>query len=151
MWLFAAFLSVSMGIACATKDPAFDVKFGQVGIRWEGSQPYQALIEETKVVPRDVGGDTALGFVIYPTSDQPYEVYSIHHLPALPKDLGSSGTLTLTDDGGIQTDTETARGPRVFSFGFDEGDPLGTYEIDVYVNNRLVGSASIKVVEPAAD
>jgi len=101
------------------------------------------------LVPRDVGGDTALGFVIYPSSDQPYEVYSVHHLPELPADLGSSGTLTLTDDGGIRTDTDKAQGPRVFSFGFDEGDPLGTYKIDVYVNDRLVESASIQVVEPA--
>lgn len=147
--LLSALLVVWTGIACAPNAPKFDVKFGQVGIRWEGNQPYQALIEETTVVPRDVGGETALGFAIYPSSDQPYEVYSIHHLPEVPANLGS-GTLTLTDDGGIRTGTERARGPRVFSFAFDEGDPLGTYKVDVYVNDRLVDSASIEVVEPDA-
>ena len=142
-------LSLWAATACATKDPGFDVRFGRVGILVEGDQPYQALIEETTVVPRDVGGETALGFEIRPNSDEPYAVYSIHHLPKMPADLGSSGALTLTDDGGIRTDTEKVHGPRVFSFGFDEGDPLGTYKIDVYVNDRLVESASIEVVEPA--
>jgi hypothetical protein len=139
-----------MAVACAPKDSGVDVKFGRVGILWEGSQPHQALIEETTLVSRDVDGETALGFAVYPSSDEPYEVYSIHHLPELPADLGSSDTLTLTGDGRIRTDTEKAHGPRVFSFGFDEGDPVGTYKIDVYVNDRLVGSASIDVVEPAA-
>ncbi len=60
------------------------------------------------------------------------------------------GTLKSTADGGIRTDTERAQGPRVFSFAFDEGDPLGMYTIDVYVNDRLVESASIQVVDPAA-
>jgi hypothetical protein len=143
-------LGVWMGVACSTKAPEFDVKFGQVGIRWEGDQPRQVLLEETTVVPRDVGGDTALGFVIYPSSDQAYDTYSIHHLPENPAHLGSAGTLKSTADGGIRTDTERAQGPRVFSFAFDEGDPLGMYTMDVYVNDRLVESASIQVVDPAA-
>jgi hypothetical protein len=139
-----------MGVACSTKAPEFDVRFGQVGIRWKGNQPHQVLLEETTVVPRDVGGDTALGFVIYPSSDQAYDTYLIHRLPGLPVHLGSAGTLKSMADGGIRTDTERAQGPRVFSFACDEGDPLGIYRIDVDVNDRPVESASIQVVDPAA-
>ncbi len=129
----------------AAKSPGeFDVRFGRVGIVWDGSQPYQALLEETTVVPRDVGGLTALGFEVRPAKAEPYEIYSVHHLPKPPP---KSPSFTATEDGGLRTETATVRGPRVFSFGFEEGDPLGTYRIDVYVNDRLIKSASLEVVE----
>jgi hypothetical protein len=98
------------------------------------------LIEETDVVPRDVGGETGLGFEIRPSSSDPYQVYSIHHLPAAGSP-GVSGEL-------VRTEPEEVKGARVFSFGFDEGDPVGIYQIDVFVDDRLVRSAAVEVVEP---
>lgn len=50
----------------------------------------------------------------------------------------------------MKTRTEAVVGTRVFSFGFDEGDPVGLYRIEVFANDQLVGSASIQVVDPAS-
>ena len=135
---------------CATSPTAFKVDFGRAGIVWEGSQPRQALVEKTTVVPRDVNGLTALGFEIHPPSSEPYQVYSVHYLPGsrvltpLPKGFEPFG------NGGIKTSTDTVVGPRVFSFGFDETDPLGLYRIEVFVNGQLAGEGSLEVVEPGS-
>jgi len=135
-------------MSCATIPREYEVDFGRVGLIWEGTQPRQVLIERTLVVPRDIGGDTALGFEIHPPGNEPYEVYSVHHLPSDSTATPSSAGFEPAANGGIKTPTERVVGPRVFSFGFDETDPIGVYLIEVFANDQLVGNASIRVVDP---
>jgi len=137
-----------MCCATAPTKKTYEVDFGRAGLIWEGSQPRQVLIEKTSVVPRDIDGDTALGFEIHPPGDNPYEVYSLHYLPNGSSAPPSSQGFEAVAGGGIRTPTEKVVGSRVFSFGFDETDPLGTYRIEVFVNNRLVAQASMQVVDP---
>ena len=136
--------------SCATSPTAFKVDFGRAGIIWEGSQPRQALVEKTAVVPRDVNGLTAIGFEIHPPDSEPYQVYSVHYLPGAKVPAPLPAGFEPVGNGGIKTSTDTVVGPRVFSFGFDETDPLGLYRIEVFVNGQLAGEASIEVVEPGS-
>lgn len=135
-------------ISCATPHRGYTVDFGRAGLVWEGSQPRQVLVERTSEVPRDVGGDTALGFEIHPPSNEPYRVYSVHYLPRANADVPLPEGFEEVADGGIKTPTDTVVGPRVFSFGFDEADPIGIYRIEVFVNDQPAGAASIRVVDP---
>jgi hypothetical protein len=149
-WRSAALALAALPVllSCATSPTGYTVDFGRAGLAWEGTQPHQILVERTSVVPRDVGGYTALGFEIHPPGDEPYQVYSVHYLPEARVPAPLPDGFEAVANGGIKTSTDTVVGPRVFSFGFDETDPLGLYRIEVFVNGRLAGEASIQVVEP---
>lgn len=140
-------LAVFLAGGCAAEKSAFRIRFGRAQIQFaDGGQPYQILAEETTVVARDLSNRSGLGFAVDPPNGDLYEIYSVHRLPKIPASFKSTAEIFLTADGRLQTKTDSVSGPRMCSYGFDPDDPIGTYEIEVFVNGRLAGQASISVV-----
>jgi hypothetical protein len=140
----APLLALAVLLGCVSTAPRYEVRFGRGGILMDGEQPRQYLLEETTIVPRDVDGMTGICFSIRPPDDEIYETYSVHYLPSPP---GDDDPQASRPDGGIVMPTERVRGERLFSWGFDDNDPLGPYRIQVFVNGSLVAEKTIEVVD----
>ncbi|MDB6062002.1 MAG: hypothetical protein JWM78_2105 [Verrucomicrobiaceae bacterium] len=87
-------------------------------------------------------------FIVDPPSQNRYQVYSVHHLPKAPATLtGDFAKLSpLAAISGIQTETSSVDGIRPFCFEFNPGDPIGNYQIEVFINGNLTTTLNLNVV-----
>jgi len=109
------------------------------------------LVQETTRIPKLTRSQGFLyGVEITPRQGTDYEVFFIAHLPAAPEQLSglASGTPPDTAVSGIKTPAQRARGPSVTPFWFDEGDPLGRYSLEVFVNGQSKRIIKYDVVAP---
>ena len=131
----------------ANADNDFDVKFGILN-----RQGKTAVIrEETRIIPFIIGEENLIwGVVIEPIHSNEYTVGMVLYMPAPPK--------TITDDDGMSYSPERAtegihfktlrkKGTSANWFSFDEGDPLGKYSLEVYLNGYLYERFDLEVVE----
>jgi hypothetical protein len=143
---FAVVLGAALSLtppATAAERRDFVVKYGVM----EAVDAMHGALRETKRITRDPGRCPGWSFIVDPPSDSPYEVYSIHHLPAPPGTL--SGNLE-RQAAGFKTPVEHVQGVRRFDFDFDEDDPLGAYSIEVFVNGKLKATLRFTLVAAAA-
>lgn len=127
-------------------EPEFGVRFGIVQL--VGPNKYK-LTQETTRIPRIIGPQHLLyGVEITPRQSTGYEVYFVARFPAPPKQLSglASGIPPATAVSGLKTAVQRARGPSITPFWFDEGDPLGRYSLEVFVNGRSRGVIKYDVV-----
>ena len=105
---------------------------------------------ETNKLPMDPTKRPGFCFIIDPPNKKPYEVYSISYLPKNPKKLtGEFQDMKLSRAvDGIKTKTKLLVGIRQFCFDFHQGDPIGKYVMEVFINNTLKTTLNLDVVPP---
>lgn len=134
--------------ACSPKPPTtFDVKFGILG-KDNGSQ---VLKTETTAIPfitRDKG--QLFGAVITPSDEASYRFHTVIFLPAAPAkltgDLGQVAPAQAPE--GIRSAPQTTSGKTSVEMWFDEGDPMGRYKVELYVNDALLRTVEFDAVAP---
>lgn len=121
----------------------------KVGIM-ERATVNQDVLRETNEVTMDPSRRPGFCFLIDPPNDEPYEIYSVHYLPAPPEKL--SGIFREYDPNtavsGIKTPIEHAQGIRPFCYDFHPGDPLGEYRIEVFINGTRYTTLPLNVIAP---
>jgi len=129
-------------------EPEFRIRFGTIQV----VGPHQfKLTQETTRLPRLTRAQGLIyGVEITPRQSTDYEVYFVARVPASPKQLsgGASGIPPVTAVSGLKTMVQRARGPSITPFWFDEGDPLGRYSLEVFVNGQSRGVIKYDVVAP---
>ena len=126
----------------------FVIRFGI--IRLVAPNQFKLMQETTRIPKLTRSQDFLYGVEIAPRQGTDYEVFFIAHLPAAPKQLSglASGTPPDTAVSGIKMPAQRARGPSVTPFWFDEGDPLGRYSLEVFVNGQSKRIIKYDVVAP---
>ena len=116
------------------------------------SQNRSYLIETNKVT-MDPSRNPGFCFLVDPPNDKPYQIYSIHYLPQKPESLkGEFKRYNLAKaTQGIKTIEKHVKGIRSFCFDFHAGDPLGNYQIKIFINkilNSIVELEAISIKNP---
>jgi hypothetical protein len=130
----------------AAQEQKFGVKAGVMEAATTGAD----RLRETAVLTMDPARRPGWCFVVEPSNSEPYEVYSIHHLPGPPKSLTRDFQGMAPDSAvtGIKTNVEHVEGPRPFCFDFNAGDPVGEYRVEVFINGALKTTLRLDVVAP---
>ena len=126
-------------------DPAnYIVKFGIF------EKETYLIAEETTTIPmqyKDTG--FGIGYMISSRDQSDFEEYSIAYPPrdgVAGDEIKRTGTST-----GLKGPVGKSRkGDISHKFGFDPGDPSGTWLIDIFVNDQLVKSITFEVLPPKA-
>jgi alpha-D-ribose 1-methylphosphonate 5-phosphate C-P lyase len=108
------------------------------------------VAEETTVIPFFMA-DTGFryGFTISHNSNRSYKSYSVHRLPASPITVGGIIKKSEKPTRRIETrEEEIIENHSIEEFGFEPGDPLGIYKLDIYINGCVAKSITYKVVTP---
>ena len=107
-------------------------------------------LQETRTISADPRGRPGWCFIVDPPTDAPYEVYSIHYLPVPPGKLTGEFKEESPDRavGGLKTEIKRVDGVRPFCFDFHAGDPVGEYQIEVFVDGALKTTLRLQVVAP---
>jgi len=139
-----AFAFASPGIADDRTE--FIVEIGVMEQVMEGSD----RLRPTRSLTIDPSRRPGFCFIVDPPTDAPYEVYSVHYLPAVPAILTGdfAGKSTDRAPSGMTTRTERTNGIRPFCFDFHDGDPIGTYKVHVFINSSLSANFDLEVTEP---
>jgi len=135
--------------APSAAEPEFRIRFGI--IQEVGPNQFKLTQEATRV-PRLTRAQHGLiyGVEITPRHSTDYETYFVARLPAPPKQLSGlvGGNSPATAVSGLKSAVQRARGPSIMPFWFDEGDPLGQYSLEVFVNGQSRGVIRYEVVAP---
>lgn len=134
--------------ACAPKAPTrFDVRFGILSTE----DGVRALKSETTSIPfitRDKG--QLFGAVISPSDEASYRFHTVIFLPATPAKLtgqiGRVAPMQATE--GIRSAPQKTSGKTFVEMWFDEGDPMGRYKVELYVNDGLLRVIEFDAVAP---
>jgi hypothetical protein len=133
---------------CTAAEPEFRIRFGVIEV--VGPNQFK-LTQETTRLPRLTRSQGLLyGVEITPRHSTDYETYFVARLPAPPKQLSGlvGGNSPATAVSGLKSAVQRARGPSIMPFWFDEGDPLGQYSLEVFVNGLSRGVIRYEVVAP---
>ena len=134
--------------ARSAAEPEFRIRFGIIQV--VGPNQFK-LTQETTRLPRLTRAQGLIyGVEITPRQSTGYETYFVARLPTPPKQLSgrASGISPATAVSGLKTMVQRARGPSITPFWFDEGDPLGRYSLEVFVNGQSRGVIEYDVVAP---
>lgn len=108
------------------------------------------LAHETRTIPlrlRETG--FAFGYIYQPSHQDEYTIHDVSYMPAKPVTLGGEIAIHAIESAtqGLRTPEYTMRGEHWMEYWFDEGDPLGDYRIDVFVDGRRLDSIRFTVIE----
>ncbi len=122
----------------------FTIQFGEL----EGQGIYRMIgYELTEPITIKKAKDYKFGFIITAKTKAPFKFYTISYLPDAP--LVLTGTLKESSPqkftSGIKSSEDTATSSVVIPFWFDTGDPLGTYKIDLYIDDIKLKSVVFNV------
>ncbi len=136
---------IAITIFAISKNEKFNVSFGVL----KDKNGYTLAGGETNTIeyiPKYEG--YTFGFIITTKDETPFKYYTVSYLPASPGSL--SGTLAEAApnqfSSGIKSTEDTATNSVGIPFWFDEGDPLGAYKIDLYINDVKIKSVEFNVV-----
>jgi hypothetical protein len=136
---------IAVTIFAISQDEKFNVSFGVI----EEINGYSSIEHEANIIeyiPKSEGH--RFGFIITAKDKHPFKYHTLSYLPATPNRF--SGTLSETSAdhflSGAKSIEETATNSVVLPFWFDEGDPLGVYKIDLYINDVKFKSVEFTVV-----
>jgi hypothetical protein len=104
-------------------------------------------LQETQSVTMDPTRRPGWCFLVDPPDDQTYEVYSVTYLPGQPRQLTGDFAGQSEPSAGLMSATSRVDGIRPFCFGFDRGDPLGEYRVEVFINGARHTELRMQVVE----
>ncbi len=143
--LIALIVLLSVSISIWAEPNISNIKFGILSIAPDGTC---SLVKETTRIPRYLK-DTGFRFGIAfdNTNGDNIEWFEVIRLPSTLKEV--SGVLRRGGSSLLQTDTKNSNYPHVVDdFWFDEGDPLGTHVIELYVNGKKIFSGQFEVIDP---
>ncbi len=146
---FSAILSLTvlMAIPCVTFSSEQGEFLVKVGIMQPVTPTKDRLLESNQIT-MDPSRKPGFCFLIGPPNANPYTVYSIHYLPEPPGKLTGSfqGMETRNAVEGMKTEEKHIKGVQPFCFDFHQGDPLGTYRIEVFINSVLKETLALEVI-----
>lgn len=137
---------MSLALACVHVEDSverdFIVKAGIMEPAGAGTD----RLHETSTITMDPNRQPGWCFVIDPPNDEPYDVYSVHHLPEAPRTLSGDFAHQSTETTEHRTATRRADGIRPFCFSFHDGDPIGEYRIIVFINDKPSAKIRLQVL-----
>ena len=120
----------------------------------ERATPTKGRLWETRTITMDPSRRPGWCFLVDPPNDEPYDVCSVHYLPRAPRSLTGDfkGTPAADATTAIRTRVQRVDGIRPFCFDFHQGDPLGEYRVEVFINNgTLKTTLTVEVVAPTSE
>jgi len=113
----------------------------------ERARPGVDRLHETRTVTMDPARRPGWCFLVDPPDDQPYEVYSVTHLPDQPDHLTGDFVGQSHTAAGLKSAPSRTDGIRPFCFDFDPGDPVGEYRVEVFINGVRHTEILMQVVQ----
>jgi len=143
--LFVCGLFLTSNIFASNESGSFEIKFGSLTDTKEKTFINEEY-SQIKSIPVSEGGK--FGFSISPSQKKTYKFYTVSYLPNSPKKL--SGVMNQANpadySSGIKSAVGTASEDMIVRFTFDQGDPLGIYNIDLYINDEKAKSVKFNVI-----
>ena len=106
------------------------------------------VIKETLTIPlftQDTG--FCFGYSIDPPDERSYLTHEIIYLPAPPRHIDFQMPIETTDGGRIIRTPDIVRQDHmIYPFCFSEGDPLGPWRLEIFINNELARRVRFRVV-----
>lgn len=134
LWRVFFLLLVMPGVLLAGSAESYSIRFG---ILSEDKGRF-SLIKETNEIPNiSMSKGLAYGIEVIPVDDLPYVVRMIVYLPDEPKELTGvfSGLNPSSAIDGLEFPEYELQGGSTVPMGLDEGDPLGIYKLEIYIND----------------
>lgn len=125
----------------------YDVRFGIIGTDVEGDHD---VIRETTVIPLYLQTTGFYwGYSIQPPDERPYTTSEVMTMPRRPRFIDFPVPVETSSDGRIIRTPNVQRQYFVaHSYGFSEGDPLGDWKLQIYINDRLSRTVRFLVAPP---
>ncbi len=128
-------------------DQEFDIRFGIIEPADGG---YFDVTRETVRIPlwlQDSG--FCFGYAIEPPDARIYATHEVIVLPSPPRHLGFPELVEKREGGRIlRTANVWRQYQMIYPFCFSEGDPLGPWKLEVYIDDRLARTFRFEVVRP---
>ena len=131
----------------ASPETGYRIRFGIIENDTTGL--YDVAVE-TRVIPlltQETG--FCFGYSIAPPDDRTYLTHEVIHMPAPPKHIDFQMPVVELDGGKIiRTPNIFRRDQMIYPFCFSRGDPLGTWRLEVFINDNMAKTFRFKVVRP---
>ena len=143
--VLAVFFFVTGCAATSTQNDPARIQHIRFGILKVNEAGHYDVETQTTTIPKKLK-DTGFryGLVFDNPTGQDITRYVVAHLPSDPKDV--TGGFRKSAPKTLVTDPQRSSSPiQCNYFWFDEGDPSGTYSIDLFVNNKKIYSVTFEV------
>lgn len=135
--------NASQPLAATTANiETFKIRFGTVVN--DGSNHY-TISEETTTIPMKFG-DSTYGFEVIPPDEGVHTLQFISHFPYAPKIISGNVYESGVPSTTMPSQKFEMQGEFVEDLGFDPGDPVGDYSIDILIDGKLVRTIKYTVV-----
>jgi hypothetical protein len=141
LWLALAVLPWSVGA-----DEPYQIHFGIFGTKQAG-QPNEIATQTLTIPLKLEATGFEWGYEILPQDVSEYTFRAVLYLPRPPATV--TGSLEQSQDSPtiVKTPKFKATGRGAYSFVFEEGDPLGEWKIEIFVNDQLTRTFNFQVVK----
>ena len=135
-------LTISLLLSCSKSEEKFRIDFGLLG----QNENEMYVESRTNIIPYVVGRESqSFGIVITPVVEQKYSTYTVITFPQLTQINMEDKTKESTVDK-VTTPIENVSGAFVHYYWLENGDPLGVYKVEVYINNKKLKTIEFEVV-----
>ncbi|MEW5723613.1 MAG: hypothetical protein AB1896_10940 [Thermodesulfobacteriota bacterium] len=128
-------------------EEGYDIRFGIIAGDQSGLYD---VVTETNSIPlltQETG--FCFGYSIDPPDDRTYLTREVIHLPAPPRHIDFQMPIETLEGGRvIRTPNIYRREQMIYPFCFSEGDPLGPWKLEIYINDELARAVRFQVVRP---
>ncbi len=150
-FIFSVLFYGVLGYTHSAKNGDIQIKFGLI----KEDEFYRCYVySETTHIPlilKDNDPDFKFGYTLEYPDDRVFSSFFALSLPKPPKRISGSLAEAERRDNGrtLISAPELYAGETCGAFSFDEGDPIGKWKVDIYVNNALRRSIPFIVIPPA--
>ena len=127
-------------------EESYQVRFGIFAPKQAGNP--NVLATQTLTIPKKLEATGfRWGYDIFPQDSADYTHRAVVYLPRPPAAV--TGGLQVSQDSPtiVKTPLYKAKGQDDYTFTFDEGDPLGEWKIEIFVNDHLTRTFKFQVVK----
>lgn len=149
-WRQLTAIHIMLFICTACVKEEIPISFGFV--EYAGAHVGLLVKRETTRIPYLLKETTGFqfGYTIHAPLTRAFHSYAIHYLPSPPARF--SGPLSSADvkdaQRGVRTRELLHVGITTIALFFEQGDPLGQYRVDIYLDGRFAKSIIYDVVKP---
>lgn len=127
---------------------SYDIRFGIIESDSDGA--YDVAVETTSIPLLTQETGFCFGYAIDPPDGRAYLTHEVIHLPAPPRHIDFQMPIETIDGGRIiRTPNIHRRDHMIYPFCFSQGDPLGPWKLDIFINDEIARVVRFQVVEPA--
>ena len=132
--------------AAVQSSDGYDVTFGILG---NDKGQFNLLVETTTIPLIPIEKGLYYGVEITPVTEDPYIVELVTKMPSIPRKLSGVFEDAKAEEAtkGLKFPPYELAGTSAIPMGFDEGDPLGIYTLEVYVNKKLIKTIEYQAIE----